>query len=113
MGGCRFCTGGVRALPLLGCLYDIEAAPSERKNLARHEPAIWRDLHDRIRQLEASTFSPDRGHVDIAEACSAVSHRYNGFWGPWVLLDSWPEARARSLRAQPVPRSTAEFSTFV
>ena len=42
----------------------------------------------------------DRGTQDEA-ACAAVADLYNGFWGPWAMLDTWPEARARGWRATP------------
>eukprot|EP01062_Namystynia_karyoxenos_P003461 TRINITY_DN11238_c0_g1_i1.p1 TRINITY_DN11238_c0_g1~~TRINITY_DN11238_c0_g1_i1.p1 ORF type:complete len:597 (+),score=113.64 TRINITY_DN11238_c0_g1_i1:70-1791(+) len=83
-----------------GCLYDIYADPSERRNIARESPQIWRELHHRVKELQQTTFSPHRGKQDPA-ACDMVAGRYRGFWGPWAFLDTWADARARAEPAVP------------
>jgi arylsulfatase I/J len=83
------------ATPFLGCLYDLEADPEERHNLARHKPELWHEMHKRLHAIDKTAFSPDRGHVDVQAACVQVE-RYGGFWGPWAELEAWEEARGRT-----------------
>lgn len=78
-----------------GCLFDVIDDPSERKNLAWHMPDVWHEMRKRMLEIESTVFSPDRGSQDPA-ACAAVADRYDGFWGPWAMLEAWPEARERA-----------------
>jgi len=96
-------------LPELGCLYDVVADPGEHTNLAKKMPDLWHSMHSRLKAIEATTFSPNRGRKDAA-ACAAVEKLYGGFWGPWAMLEAWPEARQRA-RKEEIPESIA--SVFV
>jgi len=83
--------------PLVGCLFDLEKDPEERHNLAHERPKILHEMRARLHELERSVFRPRRGRHDPG-ACKAVQEKYQGFWGPWAMLDAWPEARQRAWR---------------
>jgi len=95
-------------MPELGCLYDVFADPYEHTNLAKEKPDLWKSMYARMKAIEATTFSPDRGSPDPA-SCTVVEKLYNGFWGPWAMLDAWPEARGRAQKKGPAPSAVSLF----
>ena len=70
--------------------FDVTADPSEYNNFlagANPDPAhlAIRDLLlKKLRSHNATTFTPDRGTIDLEGVCAAVEGKYGGFWGPWV-----------------------------
>jgi len=66
-----------------GCLFNIETDPTEHNEVGDQFPEIRHKLHERIRELEKTVFSPDRGLEDPA-ACGTALTTWGGFWGPWL-----------------------------
>lgn len=71
------CTCGVS-----GCLFDIEADPTEQTDVAAAHPHVVSKLHAQLEAVRATLYAPDRGPVEQA-ACDAIE-KYGGFWGPWL-----------------------------
>ena len=46
--------------------------------------AIRDTLLKKLQAHNATTFSPDRGHIDAVGSCAAAETKYGGFWGPWI-----------------------------
>lgn len=67
-----------------GCLFDVRADPGEHENLAGSKQDVWRTMMQRLLEINATFFAPDRGHKDPA-ACQMALSRYSGFWGPFVF----------------------------
>lgn len=61
-----------------GCLYDVDADPYEKIDLAKQHPAVLAQMKARLGELNKALFLPDRGTPDKA-ACP----RWNGFYGPF------------------------------
>jgi arylsulfatase I/J len=68
-----------------GCLFELRSDPTEHVDLAASEVARVQALLERLREGNATTFSPDRGAPDTAAACEAAMVQYGGFWGPWLV----------------------------
>lgn len=62
-----------------GCLYDVEADPTETTNLALRHPLIVHEMKTRLHELNKGLFLPDRGQP-YAPGCP----KWNGFYGPFV-----------------------------
>jgi arylsulfatase I/J len=65
------------------CLFDVFADPSERVDLAGARPAETAAMLARLRELNASVFSPNRGHGDDKAACAAAAAA-GGFLVPFL-----------------------------
>lgn len=67
-----------------GCLFDIQADPSEKVDLGKN--ALFAEVRDRmmarLKELNQGNYIPDRGDTDPA-ACEQVKAN-GGFFGPWV-----------------------------
>ena len=68
----------------MGCLFDIDADPSEQNNLAASAPATVRALREAVAAAQATVFAPLRGTQQTAAMCAAALGRYGGFLGPFV-----------------------------
>lgn len=66
-----------------GCLFNLEADPFEKEDLAWAFPEKAQQMVARIEELERSAFNPDRGTTD-PRACEAALGRWQGFWGYWL-----------------------------
>ena len=66
-----------------GCLFNIKQDPEERHDLAQTEPAILKQLQERLRVWNATAFNPDRGEQWPA-ACQTAMEKYRGYWGPFL-----------------------------
>ena len=71
-----------------GCLFQIDADPSEYDDRIETNPEIAREMLETIQRLNRSVFSPNRGPgeavASIADAaCDAAINEYGGFWGPF------------------------------
>jgi arylsulfatase I/J len=66
-----------------GCLFNIFNDPTEHNEVSAQHPEIRLKLRQRIREIEATVFSPDRGTID-PEACNAAEDKYKGYWGWWL-----------------------------
>lgn len=66
-----------------GCLYDLEADPSESVDLAGEKPELLQAMLTRMREINSTVFSPERGEKDPL-ACEKALGDYGGFWGPFV-----------------------------
>ena len=64
-----------------GCLFDIEADPSEYEDLAAARPDVVARLKARAEELQRAAYNPQRGGDDGA-ACGAALGRWGGLWGP-------------------------------
>ena len=71
----------------VGCLFDLDADPAERTNVAADRVAVAAKLHARLLQINATAFTPDRGPPDMQRGCVVALGRYGGFWGPFLDLD--------------------------
>jgi len=69
-----------------GCLFDIKKDPTEHHNIAADNKEIVTKMSARMKEIEATLFSPDRGPVS-PKACEAALNTWKGFWGPFVFLD--------------------------
>ena len=69
-----------------GCLFRIDADPTEQTDLAQGQPALAAAMLASIVQINATTFSPYRGagEADVAAACAAAE-AYGGFFGPFAF----------------------------
>lgn len=65
-----------------GCLYELRADPSERRDLATEMPERLEAMRAKLAAYEATAFNPDRGREDPA-ACACALGAYGGFWGPF------------------------------
>lgn len=52
-------------------------------NLAISHADIWYEMMQRLVEINATFFAPDRGSKDPV-ACQLAIERYGGFWGPFV-----------------------------
>ena len=57
----------------------------EMINLAPSRPDVLASMHARLMQLQATTTSYPNPPNDLTAACSAMVHRYGGFFGPYVF----------------------------
>ena len=67
------------------CLWDVEADPEERHNLAQEMPDVVAELNATLAHLDAGVVPPyspveDPGH----EMCRTFETRWGGFFGPWL-----------------------------
>jgi len=69
-----------------GCLFNIADDPTEHNDLASSMPEKVKDLRARITEIQASVYSPDRGQY-APRACQVATHRYEGFYGPFVDIN--------------------------
>jgi len=67
----------------VGCLFNIYDDPEERNDLAIAQAKRARVMYDRLVELDATVFNPDRGAPDVSGACEQVTAN-NGFFGPWL-----------------------------
>eukprot|EP01043_Picozoa_sp_COSAG02_P019393 COSAG02_NODE_932_length_15816_cov_15.913088_2_plen_193_part_00 len=68
-----------------GCLYNIATDISEHQDLAWEYPSKLRVLQNRLADLQATVFRPDRG-VDTGLADYYAKEIHGGFWGPFLDL---------------------------
>jgi arylsulfatase I/J len=66
-----------------GCLYNIKQDPEERVNLAKSQPAILKDMQQKLATYQATYFNPNRGKA-WPGACTTAMNTYRGFWGPFL-----------------------------
>lgn len=69
-----------------GCLFNVLNDPTEHDELnvtAPENVKIVEELFAALREIDATTFTPDRGTVSPM-ACDAALKQYKGFWGPFV-----------------------------
>eukprot|EP00048_Salpingoeca_helianthica_P005368 m.87064 g.87064 ORF g.87064 m.87064 type:complete len:531 (-) comp13577_c0_seq2:23-1615(-) len=74
-----------------GCLFDVQADPTEHHNLAPGQPARLHTMLARLRTLNSTIW---RRHMPPEDpACNATAYsRYGGFLGPWLHLSSQERA---------------------
>ena len=64
-------------------MYNLEQDPTEHTNIAAQHTDIRDLLFKKIQAHNATTFTPNRGHIDTNGTCRAVREN-GGFWGPWI-----------------------------
>jgi len=69
--------------PGAGCLFDVYADPTEHNNIASSNPTIVNAMRQRMQEIQATVFAPNRGS-DNGQACVAATSQYKGFWGPFT-----------------------------
>jgi len=69
--------------PNYGCLFNLKEDPTEHNDIADQNPDILTKLRNRLLEIRATVFDPDRGAVD-PRACQTARTKYNGYWGPWI-----------------------------
>lgn len=70
-----------------GCLFDVQADPSEYHNIARGQPARLHAMLARLAALQSTIWHRHMPPLD--PACNATAYsRYGGFLGPWLHLSS-------------------------
>ena len=71
-----------------GCLFRLDADPSEQMDLKPVQPDIASAMLTRMRQLNESTFSPYRGpgeqNGDVDAACASAIALHGGYFGPFL-----------------------------
>ena len=74
-----------------GCLFNVQADPSERRELSQAEPAKLQELKRKLAAYQRTAFNPDRGAKD-PRACAVATTLYGTetgcFWGPFAFLNS-------------------------
>ena len=81
-----------------GCLFDLDADPTEHDDLAAHKPALLRKLIDLAEAYDATTYQSPGGADADPKAIQAADAKYGGFWGPWQ-----DDAAFAALVAAPAP----------
>ena len=66
-----------------GCLFNLWNDPNEHENVADLYPDIVLALYQRIKSIQMTVFSPNRG-VDQPQACETAIHTWKGYWGPFL-----------------------------
>jgi len=66
-----------------GCLFNVFNDPSEMIDLSKDEPEILSELLARIKEVQQTVFSPNRGNPSPL-ACQASSERCQGFICPFI-----------------------------
>jgi hypothetical protein len=69
--------------PATGCLFNVYSDPSESSNLAATQPELFMEMLARVDVLQASVYSPVRGHKDPAACARAADRGY--YWGPFLV----------------------------
>lgn len=79
LGGWLDCGAG-------GCLFDLDADPTEHIDLAgsAEHARLRARMRARLKAHDSSAWTPDRGTSDLEGACDAGVNAWLGFWGPWV-----------------------------
>lgn len=67
-----------------GCLYDIEADPTEHVNLASSQPELLANLTQRLAELNQGNQFPNRGKPTLRACERAVLN--GGYYGPFEHL---------------------------
>ena len=81
-----------------GCLFDLDADPTEHDDLAAHKPTLLRSLIDLAEAYDATTYQSPGGAGADPKAIQAADADYGGFWGPWQ-----DDAAFAALVAAPAP----------
>lgn len=68
------------------CLYNVRADPTEQENLYLSLPQVVERMTDRLHELEATVFNPQRMDSPNSSAIEIMFKRYSGFVGPWQDL---------------------------
>ena len=76
-----------------GCLFNLEVDPNEHVEISGSHPDVVAELTARIRAVNETTFSPDRGQRD-PRGCSTALGRYGGIWGPFSQLTADSDTHA-------------------
>lgn len=66
-----------------GCIFDLDADPTEHNDLAAHKPTLLRNLIDLAEAYDATTYQSPGGAGTDPKAIQAADAYYGGFWGPW------------------------------
>ncbi len=74
-----------------GCLFNIKDDPTEHSNLAESMPSVLKDMQKKLAAYQVTTFNPLTGPHRRKEACDTAVHKYGGFWGPFVDLETQKE----------------------
>lgn len=69
----------------IGCLFNVTADPTEHNDLAETQWDHAKQLLDRLREISATYFNPDRGGTD-QRACKQME-KMGGWYGPWLELE--------------------------
>ena len=81
-----------------GCLFDLDADPTEHDDLAAHKPTLLRSLIDLAEAYDVTTYQSPGGADADPKAIQAADAEYGGFWGPWQ-----DDAAFAALVAAPAP----------
>ena len=66
-----------------GCLFDLDADPTEHVDLAAHKPTLVQHMRRLAAAYDETVYqSPGSAKADPAARVAANS-KYGGFWGPW------------------------------
>ena len=71
-----------------GCLFDLDADPEERNDLARKEPALLKQMTSKLTELIPKIWHREKGSVDFDAgndpACMMMAFsKWGGFIGPY------------------------------
>eukprot|EP00730_Choanoeca_flexa_P002296 TRINITY_DN10995_c0_g1_i1.p1 TRINITY_DN10995_c0_g1~~TRINITY_DN10995_c0_g1_i1.p1 ORF type:complete len:504 (+),score=85.75 TRINITY_DN10995_c0_g1_i1:70-1581(+) len=66
-----------------GCLFDLQADPTEHHDIAQAHPDVVARMQDRLDYWVKDTFDHQIGHV-YRKACEAYIDRYHGYFGPFI-----------------------------
>jgi hypothetical protein len=71
----------------VGCLFDLFQDPYETSSIAAKNASLFTTMLARVDDLQKTVYSPDRGSKDKA-ACTMAESSYEGYWGPWIGVQS-------------------------
>jgi hypothetical protein len=66
-----------------GCLFDLDADPTEHVELSRERPDVLKQLLARAIDLDTTYYQSDGTSSGDPAAQAAAENKYGGFWGPW------------------------------
>ena len=67
------------------CLWDVEADPGERHNLAQEMASVVTELNVTLAELDARVVPPYAPVEDVGhEMCKVFASRWGGYFGPWL-----------------------------
>lgn len=91
-----------------GCLFDLDADPTEHVDLAQSKPDIAATLARRAVELDLTYFQSEGSTSKDPAAKVAAATNYSGFWGPWQ-----PAGPSPPPGPSPLPPTPPDIGFFI
>jgi len=72
--------------PENGCLFDVNADPGEKNNLAEEHHIVFNEMLRLMDEEGQTVLSEFRGLPKNSDMCTVGFKDYNSFWGPWLHM---------------------------